>query len=183
MTQFFGYWGGPLPPVTSLHFKSFIYFHPNSNYDLWLDQDVGSEIPSELSWIKHHQKIRIRNFSLSNLIEKYVRPLNTSADSKKYDFLRFIHSKKLLRHVNIKSYFTPLFRINYKHSSPLFTYKRDLVYRGDLARCIIPVAHYDSPTLYADLDVCFLSNLNNICHDQGFVYQWENYEFANSAIL
>jgi hypothetical protein len=30
MTQFFGYWGGALPPVTELHFRSFIYFHPNA---------------------------------------------------------------------------------------------------------------------------------------------------------
>mgnify|MGYP002776537148 CR=1 FL=1 len=33
------------------------------------------------------------------------------------------------------------------------------------------------------MDVCFLSNLNEICQDQGFVYEWEDYDFANSAIL
>lgn len=183
MTQFFGYWGGSLPAVTELHFKSFIQFHPESQYDLWIDEDVGCSIPEELSWIKSHKQIRIRNFSLSKLVEQYVKPLTAHADSTTYDFLRFIHSKKILRYVNIKSYYAPLFKINYKHSSPLFTYKKDLVYRGDLARCIIPVAHYDSSSLYSDLDVCFLSNLNEICFDQGFVYQWESYDFANSAIL
>ena len=45
MTQFFGYWGGELPPVTELHFRSFIYFHPNAEYHLWMDEDVGFSIP------------------------------------------------------------------------------------------------------------------------------------------
>lgn len=183
MTQFFGYWAGALPAVTDLHFRSFIHFHPSSKYDLWMDEDVGCSIPPELNWIKDHEQIRIRPFSLSKLVEQYVKPLTADADSKKHDILRFIHSKKLLRYINIKSYYAPLFKINYKHSSPLFTYKQDLVYRGDLARCIIPVAHYSTPSLYSDLDVCFLSDLNSICLDQGFVYQWEGYDFANSAIL
>jgi hypothetical protein len=183
MTQFFGYWGGSLPPVTNLHFKSFIHFHPNSDYDLWLDDDVGCNIPSNLLWIKNHPQIRIREFSLSKLVDQYVSPITKGADSGIYDLLRFIHRKKILRYINIKSYYDPLFKINYRHSSPLFTYQKDLVYRGDLARCIIPVAHYSSPSLYSDLDVCFLSDLNDICHDQGFVYQWEDYDFANSAIL
>jgi hypothetical protein len=90
MTQFFGYWGGSLPAVTDLHFKSFIHFHPDSQYDLWMDEDVGCTIPAELNWIKSHSQIRIRNFSLSALVERYVQPLTTNADAKIYDFLRFI---------------------------------------------------------------------------------------------
>jgi len=183
MTQFFGYWGGSLPPVTNLHFKSFIHFHPNSNYDLWLDEDVGCNIPSDLLWIKNHPQIRVREFSLSKLVNQYVSPITKGADSDIYNFLRFMHRKKILRYINVKSYYDPLFKINYKHSSPLFTYQKDLVYRGDLARCIIPVAHYDSSSLYADLDVCFLSDMNTIFAGNGFVYQWEDYDFANSAIL
>jgi hypothetical protein len=183
MTQFFGYWGGSLPPITNLHFKSFIHFHPNSNYDIWLDEDVGYNIPSELLWIKNHPQIRVREFSLSKLVEQYVSPITKGSDSDIYNLLRFIHRKKILRYINIKSYYDPLFKINYKHSSPLFTYQKDLVYRGDLARCIIPVAHYDSSSLYSDLDVCFLADMGTIFSKNGFVYQWENYNFANSAIL
>ena len=154
MTQFFGYWGGSLPPVTNLHFKSFIYFHPNANYDLWLDEDVGCDVPAELNWIKGHSQIRIREFSLSKLVNQYVSPITKGTDSGIYNFLRFIHRKKILRYINVKSYYDPLFKINYKHSSPLFTYQKDMVYRGDLARWIIPVAHYNSSSLYVDLDVC-----------------------------
>jgi hypothetical protein len=183
MTQFFGYWGGSLPPVTNLHFKSFIHFHPNANYDLWLDDDVGCNIPSDLLWIKNHPQIRVREFSLSKLVDQYVSPITKGTDSYIYDLLRFIHRKKILRYINIKSYYDPLFKINYKHSSPLFTYQKDLVYRGDLARCIIPVAHYDSSSLYSDLDVCFLTDMEAIFYKNGFVYQWEDYDFANSAIL
>ena len=172
-----------MPKVTELHFKSFIYYHPNSKYDLWLDSDIGSPIPNELQWIKTHHQIEIRPFSLDNLIRQYVRPLNKNAEGKLFDVIRFIHRKKIFRNLNIRNYYSQLFKINYKHSSPLFTYKKDLVYRGDLARCILPYTYYSSACLYSDLDVCFLSDLNKICLKEGFVYQWENYDFANSAIL
>jgi len=181
--QFFGYWGGSLPHVTNLHFLSFLHFHPESQYDLWLDQDVGQSIPSRLSWIENHPQIHIKVFSLSQLVNQYVTPLNKKGASKFFDVLRFIHRKKIIRYIDIKSYYDPLFKLTYKHSSPLFQYHNDLVYRGDLARCLIPFAHYESPSVYSDLDVCFLSDLNHICQDRGFVYQWENYGFANSAIL
>ena len=82
MTQFFGYWAGPLPKVTELHFKSFLYYHPNSKYDLWLDIDIGSPIPNELRWIMTHHQIEIRPFSLDSLIRQYVRPLNKNAEGK-----------------------------------------------------------------------------------------------------
>lgn len=172
-----------MPAVADLHFRSFTYFHPNSKYDLWLDEDVGCCIPAELSWIKMHKNIFIKYFSLSSLIERYINPLNNSSESRVFDLLRFMHRKKILRHINVKSYYHPLFKLNYKHSSPLFTYKKDLVYRSDMARCVIPVAHYKSASLYSDLDVCFLSDLNNICLGEGFLYRWKNYKFANSAIL
>ncbi len=183
MTQFFGYWGGALPPVTELHFRSFIYFHPNAKYHLWMDEDVGFSIPPPLDWLKDHSQIKIKPFSLSKLVDSYVENVNNNADSAIFNLMRFIHRKKILRHIPIKSYYSPLFKLNYKHSSPLFTYKKDLVYRGDLARCIIPVSSYNSSTLYSDLDVCLLSNLYEIWKDKGFVYQWEGYDFANSAIL
>jgi len=136
-----------------------------------------------LDWLEDHPQIKISPFSLSKLVDSYVENINNNADSTIFNLLRFIHRKKILRHIPIKSYYSPLFKLNYKHSSPLFTYKKDLVYRGDLARCIIPVSSYDSSTLYSDLDVCFLSNLDEICKDKGFVYQWEGYDFANSALL
>lgn len=183
MTQFFGYWAGSLPPVTELHFRSFLYYHPNSYYDLWLDRDIGSSIPTAFRWLERYPQIQIHHFSLNELIEKFVSPLNLGAEGKFFDIARFIHRKKIIRYLNLKNYYSPLFKLNYKHSSPLFTYKTDLVYRGDLARCILPFAHYRSACLYTDLDVCFLSDLNTICRDRGFVYRWEDYHFANSAIL
>ncbi len=183
MTQFFGYWAGSLPLVSDLHFKSFLYYHPRDHYDLWLDDDFSSSIPAELCWIKKTQRINIRYISLNKLIRDHVRPLTLNADGKIYDALRFIHRKKILRYINLKSYYSKLFKLIYMHSSPLFSYKLNLVYRGDLARCIIPSQFYDGKSLYSDIDVCFLSDLNLICANQGFVYQWEDYDFANTAIL
>ncbi len=183
MTQFFSYWGGPLPSIANLHFRSFVHFHPSAKYDLWLNEDVGWELPEDLRWIIGNPQIEIRPFSLERLVNKYVRPLNTAADSIFFDFLRWLHRKKILRHINIGSYYHPLFKVSYKHSSPLFSYKKNIIYKGDLARCIIPVAYYDSPSCYVDLDICFLSNLENFFEDLGFLYQWEDYNFANSAVL
>ena len=104
MTQFFGYWGGSLPSVTNLHFRSFIHFHPNSKYDLWLDADVGQSIPSDLNWLKTHPQINIRVFSLKQLVSRYVTPLTQTAEGGLFDALRFIHRKKILRHINLKNY-------------------------------------------------------------------------------
>ncbi len=41
---FFGYWSGHLPAVTDLHFRSFLHHHPDSRYELWLDEDDYSAI-------------------------------------------------------------------------------------------------------------------------------------------
>ena len=91
MTQFFGYWGGSLPPVTNLHFRSFIHFHPNSKYDLWLDADVGQSIPSDLNWLKTHPQINIRVFSLKQLVSRYVTPLSQTAEGILFE-RRVFHS-------------------------------------------------------------------------------------------
>ena len=183
MKNFFGYWAGSLPLVTDLHFRSFIYYHPDSKYDLWLDSDIGSSIPTQLAWIESHHQIEVHQFSLISLVREYVKPLNECAEGRLFDIARFIHRKKIIRHLYVKNLYSTLFKINYKHSSPLFSYKSDLVYRGDLARCILPFVQYHSGCFYTDLDVCFLSNLNSICHEEGFVYRWEDYNFANSAIF
>ena len=41
--RYFGYWSGQLPPVTELHFRSFVQHHPDAHYDLWLDTDAHSD--------------------------------------------------------------------------------------------------------------------------------------------
>jgi|GEM_PF-4291022 len=64
---FFGYWSGDLPEVTELHFRSFLHYHPHSNYDLWLDIDTASNLPSKMDWLAHHPQIHLRYFSLQAL--------------------------------------------------------------------------------------------------------------------
>lgn len=71
---FFGYWSGVLPPVTELHFRSFIHHHPHSKYDLWLDDDAHSSLYPEMNWLNDHPQINIRPFSLQELIDQYVTP-------------------------------------------------------------------------------------------------------------
>lgn len=186
--RFFGYWSGALPCVTELHFRSFLQHHPGARYDLWLDEDHASTIAEPaLQWIADHPRIDVRRFSLDRLIEKHVseRPVA--------DYDRFATARRLARAVHRKvapgwsrrrCWPHELFGLTYKHSSRLFDgFTRNKAYRGDLARCLVPVEHYAQPCLYVDLDLCFLTDLRPLCGARGFSYRWEHYGFANSAVL
>jgi hypothetical protein len=187
--RFFGYWSGELPRVTELHFRSFVHRHPHSRYELWLDDDHGSTIRAdELQWITHHPQIEVRRFSLDRLIEKHVSDRRPVADFDRHALLRrlgrAIHRKAAPRWTRQRCWEHELFGLTYKHSSRLFDgFSRNKAYRGDLARCLVPLEHYDSPCLYVDLDVCFMASLLPLCHERGFTYRWEDFGFANSAIL
>ncbi len=183
---FFGYWSGVLPEVTELHFRSFIYHHPNSTYDLWLDQDTQSSLHPKMRWLENHPQIRIRHFSLQELIDQYVTPKQAPSHTEKpwHEWLRQQHKRKIFRWLNLQSWMYPAIGVTYKHSSPLFKgFLQNLAYRGDLARCLLPLHEYQQASLYVDLDICFLSNLLDLCQDQGFAYRWEEFSFANSAVL
>jgi len=183
---FFGYWSGVLPPVTELHFRSFIHHHPHSKYDLWLDDDAHSSFSPEMNWLNDHPQINIRRFSLQTLIDQYVHPKQSPKHQPKvwHEWLRQQHKRKIFRKINLQSWMHPAIGVTYKHSSPLFKgFAHNLAYRGDLARCLIPVHNYQQPSLYVDLDICFLSNLLDLCQGSGFAYRWEEFTFANSAVL
>ena len=185
---FFGYWSGQLPAVTELHFRSFLRHHPESRYELWLDEDDASAIAApQLQWIKTHPRIAVRMFSLNRLIEKHV----SAKPVARYDrFPRLrkaasaVHRKLAPQWARRNAWEHPLFGLTYKHSSALFGgFTRNKAYRGDLARCLIPLAHYPDACLYVDLDVCFTSDLTVHCADKAWAYRWETFQFANSAIL
>jgi hypothetical protein len=171
---FFGYWCGDLPSVAELHFKSFLCEHPASYYDLWLDGDTLSAVHPSLYRIIQHPRINIRTFSLDTLIK--ATKLKTNKVSKILNILTSLWKRDDV-------YLRPP-GITYKHSSPSFGgFHKDLAYRGDLARCLIPFFYYDGPVIYTDIDVCFLCNLLDLCGKSGFVYRWENFDFGNNAIL
>lgn len=184
---FFGYWSGTLPPITELHFRSFIHHHPNSQYDLWLDDDTKSCLHPNMAWLDHHPQIQVRRFSLQALIDEYVYPKQSSSFKPKFwhEWVRQQHKRKIFRKIDLQSWSdSATGLVTYKHSSPLFRgFEHNLAYRGDLARCLIPVKKYRQPSLYIDLDICFLSNLLDLCQNQGFAYRWEEFQFANSAVL
>jgi len=187
-TRFFGYWSGPLPPVTDLHFRSFLHHHPDADYDLWLDSDAGSTIAApSLAWIKSHPRLHVREFSLDALIERHVThgPLTRF---NRWQALKLwgrkLHRAGALGPLALQSYDHPLFGRTYRHGSPLFAgFTANKAYRGDLSRCLIPLEHYTGPCLYVDLDLCFMSDLRGLCGERGFTYRWERYDFANSAVL
>ena len=184
---FFGYWSGLLPEVTELHFRSFLHYHPHNDYDLWLDIDTASNFPAKMDWLAHHPQIHLRYFSLQALIDRYVinTPLpDNNPDTALKNFIRAQHKRKILRWINLRSKMHPAIGVTYQHSSPLFRgFLHNLAYRGDLARCLIPLEHYQGSSLYVDLDICFLSNLLDLCQDRAFAYRWENHTFANNAVL
>ena len=186
--RFFGYWSGMLPPVTELHFRSFLHHHPDAEYDLWLDEDAASAIESPaLAWVGSHPRIHVRKFSLDALIEKHVTQAPLAAFNRRQGLKKLgrkLHRAGLLGAVDLKSYRHPQFGRTYRHDSPLFYgFAENKAYRGDLARCLIPREHYSAACLYVDLDVCFTSNLMDLCVAGAFSYRWESYGYANSAVL
>jgi len=185
---FFGYWSGKLPAVTELHFRSFLHHHPGARYELWLDVDDNSAIEApELQWLKTHPQISVRSFSLNALIEKYV----SEGPVAEYDSFirlrklgRMLHRKAAPQWTRRNAWEHSLFGLTYKHSSALFHgFSHNKAYRGDLARCLVPLEHYATPSLYIDLDICFMSDLRPLCGDVAWTYRWEQYKFANSAVL
>ena len=185
---FFGYWSGQLPAVSDLHFRSFLRHHPDARYELWLDEDDASDIvATELQWIRTHARITVRPFSLNALIEKHVTkaPLD---HTRRLAFMRragaVIHRKFSPAFTREKAWPHELFGLTYMHSSALFHgFASNKTYRGDLARFLVPLEHYGQPCLYADLDVCFTSDLTHLCENVAFVYRWDKYGFANNAII
>ena len=184
---FFGYWSGVLPPVSQLHFRSFLAQHPGSIYELWLDEDTWSRIEApELQWLKSHPRIRIRPFSLNALVERHIDP--RPVKDRGWEGLRrvayAVHRKIAPAWSRHKAWDHAQFGLTYMHSSRLFPgFERDLTYRGDMARFLVPLVHYTQPSLYCDLDICFTSDLTRLCEAAGFVYRWENFGFANNAIV
>jgi len=185
---FFGYWAGPLPAVTDLHFRSFLRHHPGSRHDLWLDTDVPSGIAApELQWIKSHPRLQVRRFSLNELIERHV----SAKPVPRYDrhalarqVARALHRRLAPKRAHGAAWWHAQFGRAYKHSSMLFGgFTRDKVYRSDLARCLIALEHYPNACLYADLDVCFASDLTTQCGDRAWAYRWEKLQFADPALL
>ena len=185
---FFGYWSGQLPAVTDLHFRSFLRHHPESRYELWLDEDDASAIEApELQWIKTHPRIAVRSFSLDRLIEKHVtrEPLaRFNAFPRARRLGASVHRKIGPLVARGRTWQHELFGLTYMHSSRLFHgFALNKTYRGDLARLLVPLEHYRQKCLYSDLDVCFTSDLTPMCEGAAFVYRWDKYEFANNAIL
>jgi len=185
---FFGYWSGQLPAVTELHFRSFLRHHPDSRYELWLDEDDASAIEApQLQWLWTHPRISVRPFSLNRLIEKHV----THAPLARFDSFPRLRRLGAQVHRKIgpllsrgKAWQHDLFGLTYMHSSRLFHgFAKNKTYRGDLARLLVPLEHYRQKCLYSDLDVCFTSDLTTMCEGAAFVYRWDKYEFANNAII
>jgi hypothetical protein len=185
---FFGYWSGPLPAVSELHFRSFLRHHPESRYELWLDADDASAVSApQLQWITTHPRIVVRPFSLDALIEKHV----TKAPLAR--FHTWPRARRLGAQVHRKigpllgvgrSWQHELFGLTYMHSSRLFHgFASDKTYRADLARILVPIEHYRQKCLYADLDVCFTSDLTALCEGAAFVYRWDTHDFASNAII
>jgi hypothetical protein len=185
---FFGYWSGDLPPVTQLHFRSFLRHHPGARYELWLDDDAASTISAPaLQWITSHPRIAVRRLSLDALIEKHVsaRPV---ASYDRWPRLRALasalHRRLAPQWARSNAWEHALFGLTYKHASLLFDgFTRDKAYRGDLARCLVALEHYAGPCLYVDLDVCFTTDLSTLCADKAWAYRWESHAFASTALL
>lgn len=184
--RFFGYWSGIVPEIAELHFRSFLFHHPDSCYDLWLDEDTSSGLCQQLDWLNVHPQIHVHYFSLYQLIRTYIKsPEHLFKKNNIFKMLiRRLHRRKLFCSLDITSFNSSIFGVSYKHSSPFYVSElNDSTYRADIARCLIPMHEFDAGSIYADLDVCFIKNMLDLCTLNGFVYRWENLNFANNAII
>ena len=185
----FGYWtGNSLPEVTKLHFNSFRYHHPNTNYFLFIDTDYVDEATHDFL-VNPRLDIKVVRFSLNELIKKYLQ----------YDVLKMEQStltemfRKLARRTHkviaprfpiFGSRYSPKIGLSYKHSSTLFHGFHNFAYRSDVARVLLAVEHFSGgATLYVDLDFCFHRNLEPLLNGAMSTYWWEEGFFCNSAFL
>lgn len=186
----FGYWtGDSLPEVTKLHFSSFRYHHPNTNYFLFIDTDYVDEA-SQKFIVDPTLNINIVKFSLNKLIEKYLEyNILKMEQGIVTDFFR-----KIARRIHkiiapklpiLNSRYSPQMGLSYKHSSPLFHGFHKFAYRSDLARVLLAIENFpDTPTLYVDLDFCFHRNLDGLLDGTTMAtYWWEEGFFCNSAFI
>ncbi len=185
--RFFGFWSGNVPAVADLHFRSFLHFHEGYEYDLWIDSDSLNSFAPEVEWVRRHPRIHVRPFSLNALISKYV----THGGLDEFDRWQPIKNvaRRLQRsHLLGSSWFgthmlRPFARA-YRHSSPLFAgFAVDKTYRADIARFVLPLEHYEFPSFYTDLDVCFTSDLSDLFGQTPFCYRWDEHPVANNALL
>ena len=186
---FFGYWSGALPPVTQLHFRSFLRHHPDAHYELWLDIDAGSAVDApELQWLKLHPRVQLRGFSLNRLIGKHVGVDIHAAARRRLGRLRraahAVHRVVRPAWTRRKAWDHELFGLTYMHSSRLFPgFMADPTYRADIARVLIAHEHYAHPSVGCGLDVCFTGDLSPLCGPAAFVFRRERQGFADNAIV
>lgn len=185
--RFFGFWSGSVPAVANLHFRSFLHFHPECEYDLWIDSDGFHTFSEQVAWVRRHPRIHVRPFSLNALISKYV----VQGDVVDYDrwyalrkLGRRLQRSRLLGSSWFGTYVRRQFPRAYRHSSPLFAgFVEDKTYRADIARFVLPLEHYEFPSFYTDLDVCFTSDLSDLFGGASFAYRWDTRPVANNALL
>lgn len=184
---FFSYWSGRLPADAELHFRSFLAHHPQAVYELWLDEDTHAAIVApQLQWLQSHPRIRVRPFSLDALIARHldVRPRKSGRLHGLRRIAAAVHRRIGPSWSRRKAWDHEQFGLTYMHSSMLFPgLERDPAYRADIARFLLPLAHYPQASLYSDLDVCFTSDLRRLCESGGFVYRWKTQGFASNAIV
>ncbi len=185
---FFGYWSGELPLVAQLHFRSFLRHHPESSYELWLDEDTWSAIGHpELQWLKSHPRITVRGFSLNRLIERHVGARRVDAEPRFERLRRAGHAlHRVVRPAwtRRKAWDHEQFGLTYMHSSRLFPgFAADPGYRADIARLLIPHEHYTQPSVACGLDTCFLADFGTLCGPAAFVFRRERHGFADNAVV
>lgn len=188
---FFGYWSGPLPPVTQLHFRSFLQHHAQARYELWLDIDAGSAVDApELQWLKLHPRVQLRGFSLNKLIQKYIGIDVVAAEAvprrvgRLHRAAHAVHAVVRPGWTRRKAWDHEVFGLTYMHSSRLFPgFAADKGYRTDVARLLIAHEHYAQACVGCGLDVCFTGDVTPLCGPAAFVFRHAQQGFADNAIV
>ena len=152
-----------------MHLLSFLEHSNTTSYHLYLDG--GGEIPERLSALLAHPRVTVSAISIEELLRHAGVPAMTGTlPGLAGGLLRFTYR---VIAVLTRTRFVPI----------ATGAASDLRYRADLFRCLIPAAHPGKSILYLDLDTVVSRPLHEVGARRSFTYRWEQFAFANTAVL
>lgn len=199
--SYISYWYGPIPAVTALFFRSFLNTQPrDARLAVYVENCPNSEV---LDQFVRTGRVLVVRCQLDQLCSTcgFAELAETLAPHRGGGL--WGHSARLVqqsyrRLCCVKSDLDREERNYHFHRTTGFTPKvcgeiaswhRNTVgaslaptLRGDVFRVVMAAGRRE-PTLYVDLDICFLKDFSPLFGQEDFVYEWENEPYANSAVM
>lgn len=198
--KFIAYWNGNIPSITRLFFSSFLATQIGE-LELYVENcnDIGPAKDYLKSQRVKVQEISLKQLSTGTVFERFFpNREHNNFDKlviKIYNKYFRIQSKLYKRIFQDK---LPRYASCLEHpvmgrtltSKPIIDIpfygtvreQYDVTYCADIFRLLMCILKRES-FVYVDLDICFLKDFASLYEQGDFVYEWEDQEFANNAII